>query len=280
MTKYDSTKIHGLKSFFFSTGGIIAKLFFITLIGIGSLPLAFAVFPILRIFVHPKKKFKKISRYIISYSFRLCIFFMKMAGYVKIFCDDFKVLKSMKNKLIVMNHPSTLDYVILSSLMPGADCVVGKQYQKSFVGGVISSSLIVNDPDFESLEEKCMESMSTGTCLMIFPEGTRTPREGRNPYKKGAARVAKYCNVDIQPLLIAGSDKYGLQKHNPFFSFNTIEPLIYDIKILDEIHIDDYKNFSDAVSAKRLTDKIKKEIFEAADAYKKNHPRCITCNNI
>ncbi len=256
------------------------KLFFIFVIGAGSIVIALIIFPCIHIFVHPKKRFQAAGRKFISMVFTVIIFLIKTTGTMKVYVDELDKLKNLKSNVIVSNHCCALDFVLLMSLVPTINCIVAEWLTKTPLTGVIRQVYILNTTDFDELCRRCKETLDMGNNVLIFPEGTRTPRHGSVPYKKGAARIAQYAGCDIQPLLIGGSDKYGLGKHDPAWSFNHEEPLIFDIKILEPIKIADYAEFSLTVGAKKITEKIHSEILEAAEEEKKNHPRSKTLNNI
>lgn len=252
----------------------LLKLIMIFIIGSGSVFLAVCIFPLIRIFSFSKDKFKSRGRRFISASFKGFVFFLRISGIVKVKIsrEDKIKLKTLKSKIIVANHPSILDVVILMSIIPGPDCIVGQQYAKTILGGVIKQVFILSSINIESLFEICKKTIDSGNNVLIFPEGTRTPQIGNVHYKKGAARIASYCNTDIQVLLISGTDKRGLQKHNPFWSYNTKENLVYEIRVLEEIKINDYKNLPSPVSAKRITEKIVTMIQDAENENRRNSP--------
>ena len=70
--------------------------------------------------------------------------------------------------------------------------------------------------------------------------------------------------------MIGGSDKYGLGKNDPLWSFNPVEHYVYDFKNLPVISINDYKELPEAIAAKRLTDKMEEVITTAAKEYNEN----------
>ena len=156
-----------------------------------------------------------------------------------------------------------LDFVFIMSLVPNANCIVKGGLAKSILAGVVRQCYIVNTLDFNQLCELCKQTIDKGNNVIIFPEGTRTPRHGKNPFKKGAARIAYYAKCGVQPVIVGGNDKYGLGKHDPFWSYNHTERYIYDLKLLPEIPIDEYKNLTETIAAKRLTDKMD-EVLSAA----------------
>jgi 1-acyl-sn-glycerol-3-phosphate acyltransferase len=278
--RYDHSELPPVKNWILFHYRAFMKLFFIFLIGAGSIILAVFVFPWIKVFVHPKKKFQETARKFVSACFRGALFLMNITGIVKIYTADKKKFRSIHSKVIVANHCSILDFVILMSLIPNANCIVRESLRKTPLAGVVTQAYILNSEDLQTINSLCRETLDMGNNVIIFPEGTRTPRHGNVPYKKGAARVARFSGCDILPVLIAGGDKFGLGKNDPFWSFNHVEPLIYDLQILDEIKIRDYENFSTIVSAKKITEEIRTRIQESAKKYNENHPHCKTLNNV
>ncbi len=255
------------------------KIFFILFFGLGAVVLAILVFPFIRLFASRKKDFGIIARAYVSHTFR---WFLKL---LEIFCltrninEGKEVYRNIHSKIIVANHPSLLDFVYIMSLVPNSTCIVRGGLTKTPLRGVIKQAYITNTTTFEDMCAECKKITDVGCNVIVFPEGTRTPRHARNNYKKGAARIALYCGADVQPIFIGGSEKYGLGKYDPLFSFNHVERLVYDFKLLNPIHISDYKELSEPIAAKRLTDKMEEEILKAAEDYKKTSPYK-TANNV
>ncbi|MBQ0039739.1 MAG: 1-acyl-sn-glycerol-3-phosphate acyltransferase [Treponema sp.] len=260
----------------------LAKLFWILFIGTGAIILAIIVFPLLKIFVHPKEKFRNKAQRFVSAGFRFFMKLLDVSGIVKILIDKEtkEKLFNLHSKIVVANHPSILDTVIMITLIPNATVIASQKYEHGPLGGVIRACYIINSLDFDELCDRCRETLSYGSNVIIFPEGTRTPRHGHNQYKKGAARIARATKSDILPFFLGGSDKFGLGKNNPFWSFNTVEPLIYHVVPLGEICIDDYMDLTDPISAKRITNEIHDRIMTKAEEYKKDHPYTRTVNNV
>ncbi len=239
------------------------KLFCYAFFGIGSVVLAVVVFPWIRVFVHPKEKFQIKAREFVSASFRFFTNVMRVTFAIKLKVDDRQKYRNLHRKVIIANHPSMLDFVFIMSLVPNANCIVRGGLTKTVLAGVIKQCYIVNTLDFDELCRLCKQTIDEGNNVIIFPEGTRSPRHGTNPYKKGAARIAYYSGCDVQPILVGGNDKYGLGKHDPFWSYNHQEKYVYDFTMLPEIKIDEYKNLSETIAAKRLTDKMEEVIHSA-----------------
>ena len=96
--------------------------------------------------------------------------------------------------------------------------------------------------------------------MIIFPEGTRTPRHGTNQYKKGAARIALAAGANVQPLHIGGNDKYGLGKGESLLCVNHQERYKYEFTVLPQIPPSNYAGLNESIAAKRLTDDMRKAI--------------------
>ena len=266
-TKYNHKELPPVKWYRFPLWCYMcfAKLFCYVFFGTGSVVLALFVFPWIRVFHRDKETFQIKAREFVSGSFRFFTNVMRFTGSLRIVVskEERERFKNIHGKIIIANHPSMLDFVFIMSLVPNANCIVKGGLAKSILAGVVRQCYIVNTLDFNQLCELCKQTIDKGNNVIIFPEGTRTPRHGKNPFKKGAARIAYYAKCGVQPVIVGGNDKYGLGKHDPFWSYNHTERYIYDLKLLPEIPIDEYKNLTETIAAKRLTDKMD-EVLSAA----------------
>lgn len=263
--KYNHKELPPVKNWFLYTYRAFMKLFFYVFFGLGSIFLAIFVFPWIRVAEHNKHKFQIKARAFVSASFRFFVNFMRITRVISLKVDDKNAWRNIHGKIIIANHPSMLDFVFIMSLVPNANCIVRGGLTKTVLAGVIKQCYIVNSLDFNELCGLCKQTLDEGNNVIIFPEGTRTPRHGKNPYKKGAARIAYYAKAGIQPVLVGGNDKYGLGKHDPFWSYNHTEKYIYDFSLLPEIKIDEYVSLTETIAAKRLTDKMEEVIYAAVD---------------
>ncbi|MGI5098248.1 1-acyl-sn-glycerol-3-phosphate acyltransferase [Treponema socranskii] len=244
--------------------GAIMKLCMYAFFGIGSVVLGLVVFPIERLLIHPKVRFQRAARATVSFMFRFFINVMRTVGVVRFRTADKEKLRSISSKIVVANHPSMLDVVFLISLIPNADCIVRGSLANSLYASVIRQLYVVNTLGYEEMFDLCKKSLATGTNLIVFPEGTRTPRNGTNTFKKGAARMALDMHCNILPVYIGGSDKYGLGKHDAFFSYARSGVYRYNVYMLDEIKIADYESLEPQIAAKRITKKIHQTIADKA----------------
>ena len=244
--------------------------------GITTLILLILIFPIMRLTIHPKERFRKYGRRFISASMRVFIRVMSAIGILKFELSigitggnsggnsDGSIRSSyrnLKSKIIAANHPSLLDVIMLLSLFPNADCIVNAYVKRSIAGGVVSQLYIFNSLDFDELSRACTESLAQGNCLIIFPEGTRTPRQGKAIVKKGAARFALASGCGIIPIHIGGTDKYGLGKKDPWTGFNPTEKYVYRIAMKPELDPSRYRELPGPAAVIAMTKDLSANLF-------------------
>jgi len=232
---------------------VFAKLFAFFIFGLCSVILGMFVLPLMRCVLHPRTRFQKHGRRTISAALRLFVFIMHSLKIVDVKADNCEKYRHLSSKIIVANHPSLLDVVILFSLIPNADCIVNANLGNNILRGIVRQLYILNSRKFDDIINTCKESLNHGNCLIIFPEGTRTPRYGKVILKKGAARISLACGCNIIPVHIGGTDKYGLGKKEPLLSFNPSERYVYNIRIGEEINPEKYKVRPIPAAAKSIT---------------------------
>ena len=269
--KYNHKDMPKIENYLFNFCGCFMKIFAMTVFGVGAVILAVFVFPFIRLFTLRRKDFGVVARAYVSHTFRVFLGFLNILHVSIRKVENEDDYRNIHSKIIIANHPSLLDFVYIMSLVPNSTCIVRGGLTKTPLRGVIKQAYITNTTTFEDMCLECKKLTDMGCNVIIFPEGTRTPRHGKNNYKKGAARIALYCGCDVQPIFIGGSDKYGLGKHDPLWSYNHVEPYLYDFKKLPVISIDEYKDLSEPIAAKRLTDKMEQVLNSAGDDYYANY---------
>lgn len=207
-------------------------------------------------------KFKKMVR---KFNHRYFKFFVKVAtilGGIRLTVENKEALVNLRSKVVIANHPSLFDVVILFSLIPNADCIVkGELIQNKFISLIIKNLYIPNNIPFENQLELAQKSMDEGNNLIIFPEGTRTKPGEPWDFKKGAARFALYSKNDVIPIFFGGNEKIGLRKHDKLLQYHPTECYQYNLKVLAPIYVSEYEDEPMTKSATKLTHKMK-EILE------------------
>ena len=252
-----------IKNIFFYIYCCVSKILAILWFGLGAIFLAIFVFPFIRLFTLHKKDFGIIARAYVSHTFRVFLRNLHLCRTSMLQVEDKQAFRDIHSKIIIANHPSLLDFVYIMSLVPNSTCIVRGGLTHTPLRGVIKQAYITNTTDFDDVLVECKKLTDKGCNVIVFPEGTRSPRIGRNNYKKGAARIALYCGCDVQPMFIG--------KHDPLWSYNHVEKYVYDIKMLPVIPIGQFKELSDTIAAKHLTEEMEKVIRAAGDEYAKTY---------
>jgi len=119
--------------------------------------------------------------------------------------EDRRLLSSLSSTIIVSNHPSLIDIVLLFSMTKDTTCLVrGGLSQNPLIRFILANAFIANDEDPDKLISRSVGALKKGYNLIIFPEGTRndgTPRK----IKRGAAYIAIESLADVAVLKIRPS---------------------------------------------------------------------------
>ena len=194
--------------------------------GIGSVLLGTVFFPLLRLLVRDRDAAARVARKVIRRAFRSFIGAMRALGVLTLEVHGTERLHG-GGRLILANHPTLIDVVLLMALVDRADCVVKGALGRNPVtrGTVRSAGFVFNDDGGEELLEDCVRSVRTGNSLIIFPEGTRSSRTEPMRLQRGAARVAVHGDIDITPVrirctpptLAKGEKWWQVPAHRPHF---------------------------------------------------------------
>jgi 1-acyl-sn-glycerol-3-phosphate acyltransferase len=184
--------------------------------GVGALILAGLVFPLLGAGAEGRRRELRAQR-VVHLSFRVFVAISRALGLFRVTWRGRERLDVPGGHVIVANHPTLLDVVLLIARLPQADCVVKKAaWRNPYLRGVVrAAGYIANDAGPE-LSAACVERLRAGGRLLLFPEGTRSPRAALGGFYRGAARVALASGCDIIPVVIR-CDPPTLSKGEPWF---------------------------------------------------------------
>ncbi len=126
-----------------------------------------------------------------------------------------------KPAIIIANHQSFIDILLLLHLQPNVVMVVKKWVYSSPLFGFpvrYAGYFHVND-GYEQALPKLRKLVDEGCSIIIFPEGTRTSNGELNRFHKGAFYLSEALELDIVPVLFHGSD-YAMPKGDSFLLKN------------------------------------------------------------
>ncbi|MBT7409496.1 MAG: 1-acyl-sn-glycerol-3-phosphate acyltransferase [Methylococcales bacterium] len=205
---------------------------------------------------------EKRVQYAIHKAFQLFFYCVQFLGLMKKEVYNQQPPPLNEAMVIVANHPTLIDVVMLLSIIPHATCVVKHQLKKNFfLRGVVTSAGYITNTDGSTFLENCVEKLQQGHSLIIFPEGTRSPENTLGKFKRGAARIAISSQTRILPCLIQCSPP-TLMKHQKWYCIPQ-KPFTLSIEFLEPISTEQYYSDTEEkmpIYARNLTE-ILREFF-------------------
>ncbi|MCE9993556.1 1-acyl-sn-glycerol-3-phosphate acyltransferase [Enterobacter asburiae] len=213
------------------------------LFGAGGLLLSLVWFNLLLIFQRDRAKRRTLARRSISASFRLFLTIARGIGVLDYRIQNLEALRADKGCLVVANHPTLIDYVLLASVMPETDCLVKSALLRNpFVSGVIRAADYLINRDADTLLNASQQRLAQGETLLIFPEGTRTRVGEAISLQRGAANIAVRCQRDLRVVLIHCSE-HLLDKQSRWYDIPPNKPL-FTVEVCDRVNIHDFYDAS------------------------------------
>lgn len=142
------------------------------------------------------------ARRMIGKVWRFFVGYLQWSGVLSVRFNGLEKL-GKPGQLILANHPSLLDVVLLISHYSEPNVLVKKDllHNPSMKSQIIASGYIPNDESMEMLEE-IDAVFKSGQSLLIFPEGTRTGWDGQVKMHRGAVSLGLRSASVITPVCI------------------------------------------------------------------------------
>ncbi len=171
---------------------------------LGGLLLTATVIPALSLLIRRRQRRQNAIRAVIRGCFIFFIGFLKFVRVIDVDVHGGASLGRCRGSVVVANHPTLLDVVMVISLVRRAQCIIKSPIWRSpFLGGVMrAAGYVRNDLEAEEFLAACTESLAAGDNLVIFPEGTRSPPRGPFRFQRSFASIAVIAEVEIQCVLI------------------------------------------------------------------------------
>ena len=185
--------------------------------------LALALQPVLAIFPGDRRGR---TQHAIHRLFGIYLKGLQLGGLLHLEIEGSERLAQAPGCMVVANHPSLLDVVILMSLIPRAQCIVKHQlWEHRFLGPLMrQAGYISNALPAEEMIEACSNALQSGESLIIFPEGTRSRPGQPLVLQRGFAHLATMTSAIILPVVIT-CDPPTLVKGEPWWHIPPRPPL-------------------------------------------------------
>lgn len=124
--------------------------------------------------------------------------------------------------VMVSNHPTLVDVTAIMSVVEQLAVVVKSAHWRKEVSRLLTLCNHINGGDDEgpltaaSVAVQALERLEAGQPVLIFPEGTRSPKHGIHPFQRGAFEIARRAKVPLVPIFITAEPSW-LMKHQRWF---------------------------------------------------------------
>ncbi|WP_130803355.1 lysophospholipid acyltransferase family protein [Acinetobacter ihumii] len=207
--------------------------------GLGGIAIATVVAPCVSLTARDQATRQRRAQQVIRTSFKGFTEMMVKLGIMTYSVDGLEKLQQSRQELVIANHPTLIDVVVLIGLMQQANCVVKQSlWSNPFTRGPVQSAGYILNAGSNQFIHDCVTRLQQheAASLIIFPEGTRTQKhEQINQFQRGAANIAIRANVPIRPVLIRCTPT-TLTKNEKWYHVPA-QPFHIEIKVLDAIHI-------------------------------------------
>jgi 1-acyl-sn-glycerol-3-phosphate acyltransferase len=235
------------------TGGCFAAF------GVGGMLLSTLIFPAMRLLPGRPQIRSRRAKFMIHKLFSALVWLLRYLGVMRLETHNVEALRNAGPVIVLANHPTLIDVVVLISCMPYANCIVKSALWKNpFYGGVVRAAGYLSNDKPDALIDDCVASLAEGTPLIIFPEGTRTVPGQPLRFVRGAAHIALKSRACIQPVVIhcdpptlaKGGKWYTIPPKRFCFSISVRPPLdVADVNGADE---------PNSIAARKLTEELER----------------------
>jgi 1-acyl-sn-glycerol-3-phosphate acyltransferase len=185
--------------------------------GAGAVLVAGVGFPVLRLLAGSRERGERRAQRLVHLSFRAFVALMSALGLIRVTRSGLERLRQGPPAVVVANHPTLIDVVLLIAAMPQADCVVKQAaWRNPILRGVVRGAGYLPNRQGTALVEDCVSRVRRGRWLLLFPEGTRSPRGCLGVFHRGAAHIALQAGCEVLPVVITCSPP-TLGKGEPWY---------------------------------------------------------------
>lgn len=188
-----------LESLRFAWRWVVSMLAFVVF-GLGGLALGMLVFPLVALTTRSPVQRVRRRRHLLHRVFRFYLRLLSASGAASFtWSGDAR----QGPYLIVANHPTLIDAVLLLTLFPQADCIIKHELLRNpFTRFALSGLDYMSNADTAAMLVAAVARLRAGRSVLVFPEGTRSQPGEQLKFHLAAATMAVRSGAQCLPVLI------------------------------------------------------------------------------
>ncbi len=200
------------------------------LLGLGLMSLTWNGVALLLLPLMPRDRGRRFGRKVISRGYAGFWRAARFSGLLQMDARALDPLAAEPGLIVIANHPSMLDAVMLVARLPRSACVMKASLARNpFLGaGARMASYIRNDSTY-GMVRLAVADLRRGGQLVLFPEGTRTTRPPVNPFHSAVGVIAKRAQAPVQTVFIDTDSPY-LGKGWPLWRLPPL-PIVFTVRL-------------------------------------------------
>ena len=221
------------------------------LFGIGGLILGLLVIPTIFLLPGPLRRRQARIRGLVQRAFRIFVAIMSGGrGLSYEFLGQERL--GRPGQLIIANHPTLIDVVLIVAFTPAPVCVVKEAlFRNPFTRRVVRAAGYISNSPTDRMLEGASAALDAGNTLVMFPEGTRTRPGQPLAFHRGAASVAIKSARVLTPVYIR-CEPLLLSKTHPWYQVPAVRPR-WTLVVGEDIDLQGFRGMPPPKASRLLT---------------------------
>ena len=178
----------------------------------------------------PPRTGLRVGRAAISRIYRAFWWLAARCGMLRLDSSALDRLAGEHGLIVVANHPSLLDALIVVARLPASACIMKAELMRNvFLGAGARLARYIRNDSPRAMTRLAVADLQAGGQLIVFPEGTRTTRFPVNAFKPGVTLIARLAQAPIQTVFIDTDSPY-LSKGWPLWRLPAL-PVRFSVRL-------------------------------------------------
>ncbi|MDM0112390.1 lysophospholipid acyltransferase family protein [Variovorax sp. J22R133] len=157
----------------------------------------------------PEDTGRALGRRVIAGAYRWFWRIASASGMMVVDATCLDVLREERGLILVANHPTMLDALLLVARLPHSACIMKADLMRNiFLGAGARLARYIRNDSARTMIRLSVQDLRRGGQLVIFPEGTRTVAPQLNKFRPGVTLISKLAQAPIQTVFIDTDSPY------------------------------------------------------------------------